>query len=121
MITDSSILVVVKLGSGETILATMVDQTDNSITIEYPLEMKWSPYETPAGLVGYKLTAMTYCPFTVDRTFVLRITDVQHINGMNETLVESYLSLVMDKSNKSPSVNNEPEGVTPIDTGRVVH
>ena len=127
MTTDKTIFIVVKLSTGETILATMVEQDDRSLTIEYPLEMKWTPSENAGGVVEYKLTAMTYCPFTVDRTFIFRIGDIQHVNHMNQTMIESYMSLVMVKPKEDglgkldPVVDQDDAEITSIDPGRIIH
>jgi hypothetical protein len=88
---------VITLTNGKTLLCTLVDENDKTVTFEYPIEVEYVKIVTQTGLT-YQLSTVTYCPFTVDRTFTLKQSDILHINFLNVEMVKSYLNMAYGKN-----------------------
>lgn len=105
---------VIKLATGETLLCTLVDESERTVTFEYPIAVEFIKVMTEVGL-DYKLSTMTYCPFTEDRTFTMLRSDIQHINNLNHSMVRSYLNMVFpeDKDQTKEELNDTiPKNLT---------
>jgi hypothetical protein len=93
---------VIKLNTGETLLCTLVDESEKTVTFEYPIVVEFIKVMTDKGL-DYRLSTMTYCPFTEDRTFTVPSEDIQHINNLSTEMVRSYVNMVFPSETTEPT------------------
>lgn len=97
---------VIKLTTGETLLATLVDINESFITFEYPIQADFVKVNTDNGMKNV-LSTMSYSPFTSDRTFVVPFNQVQHINQLSHDMIKHYLKLTIGSTDLlSDAVND---------------
>lgn len=102
--SDNEFYVVMKLVSGEQIMAVLRSEDDAHILIENPMVMK-TTLDFEAG--KERITAAPLCPFTSDETFVLDKKNLLYIKKLHHVFINHYKSIVKDYSE---STNFVPEG-----------
>ncbi len=103
---------IIKLTTGELLICTMVDEGDNSITFEHPIEMEFLHIVSNNG-IRHELSTMAYCPFAEDRTFTVPRSQVQHLNNLSKDMIKSYLRMVFSSEVTEDGSNVLiPEGAT---------
>jgi hypothetical protein len=85
---------VIKLTTGEMLMATLVHHDSKSVVFEHPLQVEFVRVPTQDGLL-HRLSTITYNPFAEDRTFTVTTDQVQHINDLNKDMIKSYLNMVI--------------------------
>ena len=103
---------IVKLATGETLMCVLVDESKREITFEHPVLIEWVKVFRD-GVMETELSYMPYCPFAFDRTFVIPMNQIQHINNLDEKMIRPYLNLVHGKEKKVEDIE--------IPTGSMMH
>ena len=86
--------VIVKLVTGEQILAVKRSETDQSITIEFPMIIKTYPFRPSADEIGEQVAASPYCKFSDDKVFTFNRKDIVFEKLLNQFAIPFYLKLV---------------------------
>lgn len=111
---DYDLYRLIKLVTGETLVCTLVDENRKTVTFEYPFQVEMVKVVTNNG-IRHHLSTTPYCAFTEDRTFTVASNQIQHINRLDEELVQPYIDMVYNNQNE---VDDVPETVP---EGTVIH
>ena len=104
MITDSDFYIVMKLCSGEQVMAILRQEDEEHILVEHPIVMR-PIVDFEAG--KEKVTAAPLCPFTSDDEFVLDKKNVLYIKKLHHIFIDHYRSIVKEYET---SANFVPRG-----------
>lgn len=102
----NQILYMVKLRTGEELLCTLVDDTDDGLTIECPIVIKYIPWSDGDGNIYNKLLTSRWCPFSGTDLFWLSMSDIMVYGPMAEDAHLLYIRLV---NKHNGSANPEPD------------
>ena len=94
---------IIKLTTGEMLFCVLVDEGDKTTTFEHPVQVEFVKVIRQNG-IEHELSYTPYCPFSNDRTFVLPTSSIQHMNGMSESMVKSYLNMIYGKETMDQTV-----------------
>lgn len=108
--------VIMKLVTGEQILAVKRSETDQSITIEFPMIIKTYPFRPSADEIGEQVAASPYCKFSDDKVFTFNRKDIVFEKLLNQFAIPFYLKLV----NEYETTIEVPEPKDIEDLGRKV-
>lgn len=100
----SEFYVVMKLTSGEQVMAVLKEEDEQHILIENPMVMKTS-LDFDAG--KERITASPLCPFSEDKDYVLAKRNLLYVKKMHHVFVSHYKQIVSDYAQ---STNFVPEG-----------
>jgi len=93
VIKSSEDFVIVRLSTGESILAIRLKEDEKEITIEYPFVLKNYPRITKQGGIIEQVTAGPYCSFAENRTFAFPKKDVFFIKKLHSFAIPFFMSL----------------------------
>lgn len=79
--------VVVKLISGETVMAMFEGEDDKFVKIEYPIQIKTIPI---AALSREQITASPLCQFSDSTSFVLEKSHIVYIKRLHKAFIPHY-------------------------------
>lgn len=85
--------VVLKLCTGEQLLATLLNETEEGITLLEPIQVKLIPMFDEGEYVEQAITN-NYCQFTQDRRFTFNWKDVIYSKELDPVMVKYYKKLV---------------------------
>jgi len=85
--------IVIKLVTGEQIMAVKRNESPNSVTIEYPMLIKSFPFMNN-GNIGEHITAAPYCKFTDDKLFEFNKKDIIFEKRVHQYAIPFYVRLV---------------------------
>lgn len=85
--------VFVKLLNGEQLMATKLEESDNTITIQFPMQIRMFPRLEEEGLVE-QITSGPYCQFTDDRIFTFNKKDILFAKTLHELMVPHYQRMI---------------------------
>ena len=86
--------VVMKLCTGEQILATVVNETLDGISVLDPIQVKMIPMMDQGEYVE-QVVSNTYCKFTKERQFTFNYKDIIYCKALNPVIVKYYKKLVL--------------------------
>lgn len=93
VIKSSEDFVIVRLSTGESILAIRLKEDEKEITIEYPFSLKNYPRITKQGGIIEQVTAGPYCSFAENRVFTFPKKDVFFVKKLHSFAVPFFMSL----------------------------
>lgn len=100
--------VILKLVSGEQVMATMTGETAESVAIEYPMVIRLIPF-VQEGKAHEHVTAAPFCQFSDDKQFTISRTNIIFIKKMHQMIIPHYSRLV-DEHEASVLVRKESDG-----------
>lgn len=109
-LTASDIYVVLKLVTGEQIMAVKRAESNNSITIEYPMLIKSYPFMNN-GEMGEHVTASPYCKFAEDKLFDIRKETILFEKKVHKYAIPFYVRLVNEYEATIKAEDEEHETV----------
>jgi hypothetical protein len=92
MLTGNEYYVVMKLNTGEQIMAILEDETENKFQIIDPMVIKTIPVISEGR---EHITAHPYCQFTDDNVFDIDKKDVVFIKPLKEIMIPHYKRIVL--------------------------
>jgi hypothetical protein len=98
MLTE--VYVVIKFNTGEQIMSIMDSEDDTYIQLSHPMTIKTIPVVSEGR---EHLTAVPFCQFTRDTTFVIDKKNVMFIKTLDPTMIPHYRNIVEQHKN-TPSV-----------------
>lgn len=98
MLDGSEFYVIVKLSSGEQMMAVLVNEDEDYIEIEYPMVMRMIPL-IPEG--REQITAHPFCQFSNDRQFTLHKSDIMFVKKMHHVFIPHYQRIVREQEKTS--------------------
>ena len=93
MIDENDFFVAVKLGSGEHVLAVLVDEDIDTVHLKYPMVIKISPQILEGRAVEH-MTAAPLCPFSADPNYFIERHHLMYVKEMHQAMIEKYVALI---------------------------
>ena len=93
MIDENDFFVALKLGSGEHVLAVLVDEDIDTVHLRYPMVIKVSPQILEGRAVEH-MTAAPLCPFSADPNYFIERHHLMYIKEMHQAMIEKFVSLL---------------------------
>lgn len=90
--------VIVKLVSGEQVMATLTNEDETSVELHYPMVIRMIPFMNE-GTAHEHVTAAPLCQFSHDNTFRIPKTNIMFIKELHEILIPHYNRIVDDHEN----------------------
>jgi hypothetical protein len=108
--TANDTYVVLKLVTGEQIMAVKRAESNNSITIEFPMLIKSYPFMNN-GEMSEHVTASPYCKFSEDKIFEFRKTDIVFEKKVHKYAIPFYVKLVNEYEGIIEGEENDNETI----------
>jgi hypothetical protein len=86
--------VILKLVSGEQLMGVRTEETENDITVMFPMTLRQYPVQREDGTVGETITGGPFCQFATDRIFTIPKAAVMFNKPLHEMLVPFYVRMV---------------------------
>lgn len=86
--------VVLKLITGEQLLATLLNETDDGVVILDPITVRMIP--TVGGSLSEQAVTSLYCQFSDDKSFTFDYKNVIYIKELSSKIVPYYKKLVRE-------------------------
>lgn len=93
IIKSNEDFVVIKLLSGEQLLAIRTIEDDKEISVEFPFLLKNYPRITKEGTIIEQVTAGPFCSFAEDRNFTFLKKDILICKRLHTFAIPFYMSL----------------------------
>jgi hypothetical protein len=90
--------VVVKLVSGEQVMATLTNEDANTIQLHYPMVIKMIPF-IQDDQAHEHVTAAPLCQFSDDNNYIIEKTNVLFVKKLHEVLIPHYNRIVDEHEN----------------------
>lgn len=104
--TDSNFYIVLKLTSGEQVMAVLREEDDEHILLEDPMCIRMIPIMNQNREA---VTAHPLCNFSDDHTFVIPKKNVLFIKRLHQVFIPHYLKIVQEHSKSSFLSNSNEE------------
>lgn len=93
MLSDNEFYIIMKLTTGEQVMAVLKEEDELNIMIDHPMLMKITQvFETGKE----HITASPLCAFTNDQTFIISKSNVLFIKKLHHVFVPHYQKLVSE-------------------------
>lgn len=96
MLADKNVYVVIKLTSGEQVMAILEEEDDNFIQLVHPMTIRTIPI---VGQGREHITAHPFCQFTDDKLFLIEKKNVIFIKRLHEMMIPHYKRIVAEHDN----------------------
>lgn len=110
--------VIVKLVSGEQVMATLTNEDANTIELHYPMVIKMIPF-VQDDQAHEHVTAAPLCQFSDDNNYVIEKTNILFVKKLHEVLIPHYNRIVDEhentvlvRSNKTGHIQRMKEELT---------
>jgi small nuclear ribonucleoprotein (snRNP)-like protein len=90
--------VIVKLVSGEQVMATLTNEDANTIQLHYPMVIKMIPF-IQDDQAHEHVTAAPLCQFSDDNNYIIEKTNVLFVKKLHEVLIPHYNRIVDEHEN----------------------
>lgn len=93
MLSDNEFYIILKLTSGEQVMAVLQEEDEDNVMLDHPMVMK-----TITNLDAGKehITASPLCAFTDDQTFILSKENILFIKKLHRVFIPHYQRIVSD-------------------------
>lgn len=104
--------IILKLMNGEEIIGTYLAQDDNSISVMFPMKVKYIPTRTQSGKLMESISLAPYTYFAADDEFTFLKNHIIFMKDLNPSHLDSYHIAVDDFVGTSGySTQPEPSNV----------
>jgi hypothetical protein len=90
--------VIVKLVSGEQVMATLTNEDANTIQLHYPMVIKMIPF-IQDDQAHEHVTAAPLCQFSDDNNYIIEKTNILFVKKLHEVLIPHYNRIVDEHEN----------------------
>ena len=90
--------VIVKLVSGEQVMATLTNEDAHTIQLHYPMVIKMIPF-IQDDQAHEHVTAAPLCQFSDDNNYIIEKTNVLFVKKLHEVLIPHYNRIVDEHEN----------------------
>jgi hypothetical protein len=105
--------VIIKLLSGENVVSEVLNESDYDITLENPMVLQARLREKD-GSVYESISAVPFCPFSLDTIYVLKKSNVLFIKPLNPEYIVSYIQMIDKIDNKA--LQSQPSSVEEVES-----
>jgi hypothetical protein len=106
MLDGTEFYVILKLTSGEQMMAVLRSEDEEYIEIEYPMVMRMIPVMSEGR---EHITAHPFCQFSDDRQFTLHKNDIMFVKKLHHVFIPHYQRIVREHEKTSLITNNGRE------------
>lgn len=106
--TKEDQFVIIKLVSGEQLMATLTDEDETSLHIDYPMIIRMVPF-VQGGRAQEHVTAAPLCQFSEDKHFSIPKNTVIFVKRLHQLIIPHYERLV-EENETSVLVRKEEDG-----------
>ena len=85
--------VIVKLVSGEQVMATLINEDDTTVELHYPMVIRMIPFIND-GSAHEHVTAAPLCQFSDDKTYRIPKTNIMFVKKLHDVLIPHYNRIV---------------------------
>lgn len=85
---------VMRMKSGESFLCIVKQETDNDITVLFPLIISKQTFQVGPNVLREVHATSSFCPFTDDKEFTFLKQDLTFIKPMNKDAVPYYVEML---------------------------
>jgi hypothetical protein len=86
--------VIIRLGSGEQLMALKTAESDRTITLVYPMQIKMYPRQREDGTITETVAGAPFCHFADEKIFTINKDFVVFENNLHPKLVQLYTDMV---------------------------
>jgi hypothetical protein len=90
--------VIVKLVSGEQVMATLTSEDATTVELQYPMVIRMIPF-VDGERAHEHVTAAPLCQFSDDKTFRIPKTNIMFVKKLHEVLIPHYNRIVDEHEN----------------------
>lgn len=90
--------VIVKLVSGEQVMATLTNEDDTTVELHYPMVIRMIPF-IQGNSAHEHVTAAPLCQFSDDKTYRIPKTNIMFVKKLHEVLIPHYNRIVDEHEN----------------------
>lgn len=104
--------VVIRLGSGEQVMALKTAESDTTVTLLYPMQIKSYPREREDGSITETVAGAPFCHFADEKIFTINKNFIVFENALHPKLVPFYTDMVDQyeaSENDHPGAEEEEE------------
>ena len=114
MLTEKDVYVVIKLVSGEQVMAILEEEDEHIVQLCHPMTIRNIPI---VGQGREHITAHPFCQFTDDKFFLIEKKNVIFIKRLHHMMIPHYKRLVSEHGNdwkiENPPVETEEPMISP--------
>ena len=109
--------VIIRLGSGEQLMALKTAESDHTITLVYPMQIKMYPKQREDGTITETVAGAPFCHFADEKIFTINKDFVVFENNLHPKLVQLYTDMVdqyesqENEHNGAPDANEETDPI----------
>ena len=85
--------VIVKLVSGEQVMATLTNEDETTVELHYPMVIRMIPFIND-GSAHEHVTAAPLCQFSDDKTYRIPKTNIMFVKKLHDVLIPHYNRIV---------------------------
>lgn len=103
--------VVIRLGSGEQVMALKTSESDTTVTLLYPMQIKTYPRQKEDGTIVETVAGAPFCHFADEKVFTINKSFIVFENQLHPKLVSFYTDMVDEyeaKEDHHGSAHEEP-------------
>jgi hypothetical protein len=104
MLDGTEFYVVLKLTSGEQMMAVLRNEDEEYVEIEYPMVMRMIPIMSEGK---EHITAHPFCQFSDDRNFTLHKSNIMFVKKLHHVFIPHYQRIVHEHEKTSLVTNNK--------------
>ena len=86
--------VVIRLGSGEQVMALKTAESDTTVTLLYPMQIKSYPRQREDGTIVESVAGAPFCHFADEKIFTINKSFIVFENHLHPKLVPFYTDMV---------------------------
>ena len=100
--------VIVKLVSGEQVMATLTNEDDTTVELHYPMVIRMIPFIND-GSAHEHVTAAPLCQFSDDKTYRIPKTNIMFVKKLHDVLIPHY-NRIVDEHEHTVLVRSDKTG-----------
>lgn len=86
--------VIIRLGSGEQVMALKTAESDTTVTLLYPMQIKTYPRQREDGTITETVAGAPFCHFADEKVFTISKSFIVFENHLHPKLVPFYTDMV---------------------------
>jgi len=91
-------VVVIKLVSGENVMATLTNEDENYVELNHPMVIKTIPF-IDRGRAQEHVTASPLCQFSDDTNYTIPKSSIMFVKKLHDVMIPHYTRLVSEQEN----------------------
>jgi len=108
MLTNDELFVIIKLTSGEQMMAVLKSEDDRYVELESPMTIRTIPI---MGEQREHITAHPFCQFSTDKNFVLDKRNVMFVKKLHHIFIPHYKRIVAEHEKPATLVTRDHQEI----------